>query len=92
MDCFPNQYHCESAIYMLSFIALEFNIDIDRAAGENGNEKYVVDGLSARDKKMPKLEKILRIVGSDWEYELHFGIINCLVLAQEGLNEQPVKK
>ena len=50
---------------MLSFIALEFNIDIDRAAGENGNEKYVVDGLSARDKKMPKLEKILRIVGSD---------------------------
>ena len=62
-DGYKNQYRCASAIYLLSCIALEFSIIIDREVGAPGNGKYVVDVLNARDKQMTKLamEKILII-------------------------------
>ena len=55
IDFGPNQYHCESDMYLLSCIALEFTIIIDRAVGAPGNGKNVVDGLNARYKQMHKL-------------------------------------
>ena len=43
-----NRYRCETAIYLLSCLALEFSIILDRAAAAPEHGKYVVDGLNAR--------------------------------------------
>ena len=51
-DGCENQHLCASAIYLLSCIALEFSIIVDRAVGAPGHVKDVVDGLNYRDKRM----------------------------------------
>ena len=55
-DCCTKQYHWVSAIYLLSYLALEFSVIIDRAVGAPGHGKYLVDGLNTRDKRMLKSE------------------------------------
>ena len=50
MDGCTKQYCCSLPIYLLSYLALEFSIIIDRAVGSPGHGKYVVHGLNARDK------------------------------------------
>ena len=55
-DGCAKQYRCSSTIYLISCLVLEFNIIIDRAVVSPGNGKNVVDGLSARDKRMLTLE------------------------------------
>ena len=47
-DGCANHYCCASAIYLLSCIALEFSIIIDRTVIEPWYGKYVIDGLNAR--------------------------------------------
>ena len=54
-DGCAKQYCCETAIYLLSCLALEFSIILDRAAAAPEHGKYVVDGLNAREKRMPKI-------------------------------------
>ena len=61
MDGCTNQYPFTSDIYLLSCLALNFSIIIDIEVGEPRNGKYVVDGLSCRDKQMLKLNKIFRL-------------------------------
>ena len=50
-----NRYRCETAIYLLSCLALEFSIIIDRSVVAPEHGKYVVDGLNDREKRMLKL-------------------------------------
>ena len=54
-DGCTKQYHCASAIYLLSCIYLEFSIIIYRAVGAPEHGRYVVDGMNDRDKRMFKL-------------------------------------
>ena len=54
-DGCAKQYRCEYAIYLLSCIALEYCIIIDRTVGATDHGKYVVDGLNYIDKLMLKL-------------------------------------
>ena len=51
-DGCAKQYRCESAIYILSYLDLEFYIIIDRSVGSPGHGTYLVDGLNGRDKRM----------------------------------------
>ena len=46
-DGCAKQYHCATAIYLLSLISKTYNIVIDRAVGAPGHGKDVVDGLNA---------------------------------------------
>ena len=55
-DGCANQYRCASTIYILSCIALIFSIIVDRVIFAPIHGKDVVDGLTARDKWMLKLE------------------------------------
>ena len=55
MDGCTKKYRCASGIYLISCLALEFSIIIDRAVGAPGHVKDVVSGLNARDKFMRKL-------------------------------------
>ena len=48
-------YHFASAIYLLSFVALEFCIIIDIAVGSSGHGKDVVYDMNVRNKLMLKL-------------------------------------
>ena len=50
-----HQYYCTSAIYLLPFLDLEYNIINNRAVVSPGLGKYVIDGLNARIKQMLKL-------------------------------------
>ena len=45
------QYHCGTALWLLSMLSSKFNITIDRAIGAPGHGKDVVDGLNATDKR-----------------------------------------
>ena len=55
-DGLEKHYCCENSIYLLTCIALESYIIIDRSVGEPENIKDVVYGLNDRDKRMLKLE------------------------------------
>ena len=52
VDSCENNYPCESAIYLPSFLALEFCIIIYISFSAPGHVKYAVDVMSARDKCM----------------------------------------
>ena len=54
-DGSANQCHCYSAIYIISCLALEYYIIIDRAVGSPGYGRYGLDGLNAIDKQMLRL-------------------------------------
>ena len=54
-DGCAKEYHFSPAVYLLSCPSLEFFIIIDRAFGAPAHVNYVVDGLNAREKLMPKL-------------------------------------
>ena len=54
MDGCANQYRCESAINLLSCLALDFSIIIIRVVRIPVNRKDVVDGLNGRNKWMIK--------------------------------------
>ena len=54
-DGCTKQYRCESSIYLLSCIALEFSIIIYRAVVSPINGKYVVDSINVIYKWMIKL-------------------------------------
>ena len=56
MNGYTNNYHCTSAIYLLSSLALYFFIITNRAISEPGNGNYVVDDMNTRYKHMLKLE------------------------------------
>ena len=58
MDACANKYHCECTIYLLTFIALEFHIIIDRVVVAPGHAKGVVDSMNDRYKQMPKLKTV----------------------------------
>ena len=60
-DVCVKQYYRETDIYLLSCLALEFYIIIDRAVLAPVHKKYVVDVLNATEKQMLKLlmKKIL---------------------------------
>ena len=49
------QYRCESDIYILSCLTLEFYIIINRSVGAPGHVKDVASGMNARCKWMIKL-------------------------------------
>ena len=55
MDGCADQYNCVCNTYLLTYLALEFCIIIDRQFGSPGNGKYVVHRINARDKQMFKL-------------------------------------
>ena len=55
-DGCAKQYHCESAIYLVSYLDLECCIIIGREVGANGHGKYLVDDMNDRDKLILKLE------------------------------------
>jgi hypothetical protein len=50
-DGCAKQYRSATALYLLSMLALQFNVVIDRAVGAPGHGKDVVDGLNAVDKR-----------------------------------------
>ena len=54
-DGCAKKYHCASAIYLLSCLALEFSIIIDRELVESGHGKYMVYGMNDIYKWMLKL-------------------------------------
>ena len=49
-DSCAKQYRCATAFYLLSRLAVQFDVVIDRAVGAPGHGKGVVDGLNALDK------------------------------------------
>ena len=49
-DGCAKQYRCGTAIYLLSMLAVMFDITIDRAIGAPGHGKDIVDALNATDK------------------------------------------
>ena len=49
-DGCAEKYYCDTALYLLSILAHEYNIIIDRGVGELGHGRYVVDGLNAAEK------------------------------------------
>ena len=50
MDGCANQYNCASDIYLLSCLALECYIIIDRSVGAPVHGKYLVGGMNDREK------------------------------------------
>jgi hypothetical protein len=48
------QYRCATAIHLLSMLATEFNITINRSVGAPGHGKDLVDGLNGCDKQFLK--------------------------------------
>ena len=48
------KYRCASAIYLLSYIDLDFIIIIDLTIGAPWNGEYAVYVINDRDKHMPK--------------------------------------
>jgi hypothetical protein len=59
-DGCAKQYRCATAIHLLSMLATEFNITINRAVGAPGHGKDLVDGLNACDKQYLK-QMMMRI-------------------------------
>ena len=57
-----NQYYCGTAIYLLIVLVLQYGIVIDRAIGDPGHGKDIVDGLNATDKHF--LQGKMCIIGS----------------------------
>ena len=55
-DGCANQFSCASGIYLLSCLALELCIKIDRAVGELRYGKYIVGVPNSRYKQIIKLE------------------------------------
>ena len=53
-DGCAKQYRCATAIHLLSMLAMEFNITIDRDIAAPGHGKDLVDGLNACDKQYLK--------------------------------------
>jgi hypothetical protein len=53
-DGCAKQYRCATAIHLLSMLATEFNITINRSVGAPGHGKDLVDGLNACDKQYLK--------------------------------------
>ena len=49
-DGCTKQYRCAKALHLLSYLATEFDITIDRQIDAPGHGKDVVDGLNAQDK------------------------------------------
>ena len=49
-DGCTKQYRCAKALYLLSSLAVEFQVAIDRQVDAPGHGKDVVDGLNAQDK------------------------------------------
>ena len=49
-DGCAEQYHCLTAIYLLSMLAHAYSIIIDRGVVAPGYGREVVDGLNANDK------------------------------------------
>ena len=49
-DGCTKQYRCAKALHLLSYLATEFEITIDRQIDAPGHGKDVVDGLNAKDK------------------------------------------
>ena len=56
MDGCTKQYHCASAIYIISCLALVFYIVIEISVGSPVHGKDVIDCLNPRDKRMLNLE------------------------------------
>eukprot|EP00957_Ditylum_brightwellii_P137269 10465349-Ditylum_brightwellii.AAC.1 len=50
-DGCAKQYRCAAAFNLLSMLAMQYNIVIDRAIQAAGHGKDVVDGLNAVDKR-----------------------------------------
>ena len=50
-DGCSKQCRCANALCLLSVLAAEFNIVVDRAAGAPGHGKSKIDGLNAVDKR-----------------------------------------
>jgi hypothetical protein len=48
------QYRCGSALYLLSLLASQKHVVVDRAIGASGHGKDIVDGLNATDKRFLK--------------------------------------
>jgi hypothetical protein len=53
-DGCAKQYCCAPAIHLLSMLAREFNITINRSVGAPGHGKDLVDGLNACNKQYLK--------------------------------------
>jgi hypothetical protein len=53
-DGCAKQYRCATAIHLLSMLATEFNVTINRSVGAPGPGKDLVDGLNACDKQYLK--------------------------------------
>jgi hypothetical protein len=53
-DGCAKQYRCATAIHLLSMLAVEFNMAINRSVGAPGHGKDLVDGLNACDKQYLK--------------------------------------
>ena len=51
IDRCANQYHCATAIHILSILTTEFNITINRAVDASIHGKDIVYGLNSYDKK-----------------------------------------
>ena len=49
-DGCTKQHRCAKALYLLSGLAVEFQVPIDRQVDASGHGKDVVDGLNAQDK------------------------------------------
>jgi hypothetical protein len=56
------QYRCGTALYLLSLLASQKHVVIDRAIGAPGHGKDIVDGLNATDKRFLKGE--ICLIGS----------------------------
>ena len=55
-DGCANPYIFASAVYLLSCLALEFSIVVDKSVGAPGHGIDVFDGMNDRYKRMLKLE------------------------------------
>ena len=53
-DGYTKQYRCAKALHLLSYLALQHGITIDRQIDALGHGKDVVDGLNAQDKVYPR--------------------------------------
>ena len=76
-DGCAEQYICASALYLMSVISQTYYLIIDRGISAPGNEKEVVDGLNAVDKRyIYQLMSKVQLPGSvrfDSQIKIHTG-------------------
>ena len=66
-DGCANQYDCATAIHLLSMLATEINITINRAVDAPGHRQNLVDGMNACDKQY--LKQMMMIITLPVNYE-----------------------